>query len=82
MPSRPAGRLAASVFGPNTATTAGLKEMLELNATAHRRIWSRREGAYNEIREMTSSIDEDIRLIVERPLRSRKAKVVSLGGAS
>ena len=35
-----------------------------------------------EIREMTSTIDEDIRLIVERPLRSRKAKVVSLAGAS
>jgi hypothetical protein len=41
-----------------------------------------RSAAPRFTKDPTSSIDEDIRLIVERPLRSRKAKVVSLGGAS
>lgn len=61
--------------------TATLGEMLDAERDSHRRTWSRREKAYNEIREMTSTIDEDIRIIVERPVRSRKAEVVPISGA-
>lgn len=69
-------------LGSIANATATLKEMLDAERDSHRRTWSRREQAYNEIREMTSTIDEDIRVIVERPLRSRKAKVVPITGAS
>lgn len=69
-------------LGSIANATATLKEMLEAERDSHRRTWSRRENAYNEIREITSTVDEEIRVIVERPIRSRRAKVVPIAGAS
>ncbi|MGH2710270.1 MAG: DUF2130 domain-containing protein [Actinomycetota bacterium] len=61
--------------------SGSLKEMLDSERDSHLRTWSRREKAYNEIREVTSTIDEDIRVIIERPHRSRRGKVVPIKGA-
>jgi hypothetical protein len=67
--------------GSITNATEMLRNMLEDERGSRRRTWANREAAYNEIRETLSTIDEEIRVIVERPIRSRKAKVVSISAS-
>ncbi len=69
-------------FGSISDSVRSLKEQLEDERESHRRTWGKRERAYNEIKEATDTIDADIRGVIERPVASRRSKVVPLTTSS
>lgn len=65
-------------FGLVSEHTRKLRELLEDEREAHRRVWAKREQAYQEIREAAGTIESNIRGIIEQAAPARRARVIEL----